>query len=181
MFAMSNPWKLMLSGGKSLRSLMGYDQRCEKMSSCATQARALVKLIEGEISNTGGTSSEEIMTFILLSRKSQDTILSFLDDCHKADGRQSYHYLTVYKCNVLALLTVDEALRQVDEGAYDSSKLENITKVLYSLHEYLNGGSFCSTITINTHIAGMMELHKLQYVGRGMEYLKKRKELGLYT
>ncbi len=163
---------------------MGYDKRCEKLSSCATQARELVKLIEGEISNTRmmTTTTTTTTTFLLLSRKSQDTIISFLDDCHKVDGRQSYHYLTIHKCNVIALLTIDEALLQLDEGinSYDSEKLENIIKVLGSLYEYLNMAPYCSTITTNSHLADVMELHKLQYMGRGMKYLQKRKELGFY-
>jgi hypothetical protein len=176
MFSFANPWKIAANGGKTLRYLFGYDQRCEKMSSCAIQARELVKLIESDATLKANSAYKP--------QKIQDKFIAFLDECHRVDGGKTYHYLTVYKCNAMALLTVDEALRQVydamNSGYYESAKSEHVLRALEALYDYLNDNSlFCSTIKANARAAEMMELYKLQYVGRGMEYLKKRSELNL--
>ena len=182
MFSFANPWKIVANGSKTLRYLLGYDQRCEKMSSCAIQARELVKLIENEaVLKANNTATDK---FISLPPQTQEKFIKFLDECHRVDGGKTYHYLTVYKCNAMALLTVDEALRQVydamNSGYYESAKSEHVLRVLESLYDYLNDNSlFYSTIKANAHASEMMELYKLQYVGRGMEYLKKRSELHL--
>ena len=177
MFSFSNPWKIVANGGKTLRYLFGYDQRCEKMSSCAIQARELVKLIESDATLKKVNAADK-------PPRIQEKFITFLDECHRVDGGKTYHYLTVYKCNAMALLTVDEALRQVydvmNSGYYESAKSEHVLRALEALYDYLNDNSlFSATIKANAHAGEMMELYKLQYVGRGMEYLKKRSELNL--
>ena len=103
------------------------------------------------------------------------TIVHFLDNCHKVDG-VSQHYLTVYKCNAIALLTVEEALQQVYEEP-ESSKKENALKVLEDVQHYLvNSAMFSSTISANSNVNAKLELYKLQYQGRGIEYLNLRKQ-----
>ena len=174
MFSLANPWRIVANGSKTLRYLLGYDPRCEKMSSCAIQARELVKLIESEKVNAADKPPRII----------QEKLITFLDECHRADGGKTYHYLTVYKCNAMALLTVDEALRQVydamNSAYYESAKSEHVLRALEALYDYLNDNSlFSATIKANAHAGEMMELYKLQYVGRGMEYLKKRRDLNL--
>ena len=145
---------MLSSGMKSMESaLLGIKKytdswkrysksRCDKLSCCARQARKLVKLIRDDLeANNQPYSGSRFSIIPLISKQCKDDVFEILND-----GDEKY--LTVYKCNCIALLIMDEAFLQIDETLMIDSDLNtNVKKVLDSLYiEFKNSEKYSSQV-----------------------------------
>jgi hypothetical protein len=184
---------------QNMRAGFWPKSRCDSQSSCAEKARELIKIIIHDIellrkptsvvtpSKNNGEEEDDGLDnndlcyddcqygkqIPFISKKCRQDIFTFLDKCSDGRGGENDCYLSRHKCSVIALMTIEEALIQVQVGmAYDLHIQEQLVKVFEGLHLHLsNKSNFSSTID-TPRIAERLELKKLQYSGRGMEYLK---------
>jgi hypothetical protein len=169
--------------------------RCDAQSACAEKSRELIKIIirdiesrgdktrrVGEVESSGDRGLDDDCHYDdqqddkqipFISKKCRRDIFMFLDRCSDSRGSENDCYLSRHKCNVIALMTIEEALAQVQVGMACGSHIqEQLAKIFEGLHLHLsNTSNFSSTIAIPL-IAEKLELKKLQYSGRGMEYLE---------
>ena len=148
--------------------------RCDVQSSCAEQARMMVKLIVHDIEKYYDCTENNFHCKIpIISKECRDLIKVLLDKCGDNEASQDC-FLTRHNCNALALLTIDEALSQVEVGmssAHEISMKGKVMKVLEGLQTNLRD-NYSPTIVDTPLISAKLELKKLQYTGQGMEYLK---------
>ena len=152
--------------------------RCDIQSTCAEQARILIKLIVSDIEKFYNSNKDQCKGAVfqgkipIISKECRDLIKALLDRCGESETTQD-NFLTLHNCNALALLTIEEALMQVETGmasAHEISMKEKVMKVLEGLQINLRD-NYSPTIGIPI-IAAKLDLKKLQYTGKGMEYLK---------
>jgi hypothetical protein len=168
--------------------------RCDSQSSCAEKSRELIKIIirdiesrnkticvdendhnddcEEGVDDDGGGYQQDSKQIPYISKECRRDIFTFLDKCSDGRGSENDCYLSRHKCSVIALMTIEEALMQVQVGMVcDFHIQEQLVEVFDGLHLHLsNNSNFSSTIDI-PRVAERLELKKLQYTGRGMEYL----------
>jgi hypothetical protein len=168
--------------------------RCDSQSSCAEKSRELIKIIirdiesrnkticvdendhnddcEEGVDDDGGGYQQDSKQIPYISKECRRDIFTFLDKCSDGRGSENDCYLSRHKCSVIALMTIEEALMQVQVGMVcDFHIQEQLVEVFEGLHLHLsNNSNFSSTIDI-PRVAERLELKKLQYTGRGMEYL----------
>jgi hypothetical protein len=171
--------------------------RCDSQSSCAEKSRELIKIIIRDIESRnkiiradendhnddceeggdddedlGGGYQQDSKQIPYISKECRRDIFTFLDKCSDGRGSENDCYLSRHKCSVIALMTIEEALMQVQMGIVcDFHIQEQLVKIFEGLHMHLsNNSNFFPTIDI-PRVAERLELKKLQYTGRGMEYL----------
>ena len=177
---LSNSLKTLLNEVKKIseRISIWNKTRCDSLSACARQARKVVKLIRDDLVNNNYDASTtsyrawRLSIIPLISKQCKDEIFDALND-----GEEKY--LSVYKCNCIALLIVEEAISQIDDesvvGDYDFNS--NIKLVLNSLYsEFNDSGKYTACIQNFPSKSENLKLEELKYCGKGIEYLKLKAE-----
>jgi len=175
---LSNSLKTLLNEVKKIseRISIWNKTRCDSLSACARQARKLVKLIRDDFANNHYDVSSykvsRLSIIPLISKQCKDEIFDVLND-----GEEKY--LSVYKCNCISLLIIEEAISQINDesvvGDYDFNS--NIKLVLNSLYsEFNDSGKYTACIQNFPSKTENLKLEELKYCGKGIEYLKLKSE-----
>jgi hypothetical protein len=177
---LSNSVKSLLDGVKKISERISTwnKTRCDSLSACARQARKLVKLIRDDLTNNNHNAStsygaSRLSIIPLISKQCKDEIFDVLND-----GEE--RYLSVYKCNCIALLIIEEAISQINDesvvGDYDFNS--SIKLILNSLHTEFDtdSGKYTAYIQNFPSKSENLKLEKLKYCGKGIEYLKLKAE-----
>lgn len=180
-------------------NVMGCHKRCDSQSKCAECARKLLAVIqhfhanhsESDLLFDGNINDEVSMEYVRIIRALLDLVFDEkippnIHCCKDMDGNPknmyviSERYFSVHKCNVLALMIVEEAVLQFQDSvkhdvffSMNSSSVEASTlETLERLIDEVKSSKYSSK-TNSDVLDEKLRIYTLKFTGQGMQYLSE--------
>jgi len=175
-------------------NIIPYNKRCDPQSQCAQSARKLLSVLRAFHSRN---PTMELYDDNVAAVHAKRVVMEILDLCMEPETEtETYHqveggamnqlryyskdrFLSTYKCNILALMILEEAILQFEDfnkyemGSTGSSVVETMLMgSLETLIQELKSSDYKSKIDVEV-LDERLQLFQLKFKGEGIEFLKR--------